>query len=92
MNYSEIIKKVSGDIDLSPDIVDKSYKAFWEYIRDSIEKLPLKSVSEEEFSKLRTNFNIPSLGKLTCTYDRYLGVKNRFNYIKKLKERDEETN
>ena len=92
MTYKEIINKVSGDINLPPDTVDKIYKAYWRYIRDTIQTLSLKdNLSEEEFSKLKPNFNIPSLGKLTCTYKRYLGVKERFNHIKKLRENYEST-
>lgn len=92
MTYWEIVNKVSGDIGLSPDTVDKTYKAFWKYIRDTIQELPLKEdMSEEEFLMLRPNFNIPSLGKLTCTYKRYSGVREKFKYIKKLRESHEGT-
>lgn len=88
MTYTEIISKVSGDINLSPDIVDKTYKAYWLFIRNSIENLPLKEeLNEEEFSNLRTNFNIPSLGKMVCTYKKYKGTKDRYKYIKKLREK-----
>ena len=56
-------------------------------LRDT-EKIPLKEdIDEEDFAKLKTNFNIPSLGKLTCTYDRMLGVKKRFKIIKQLREK-----
>lgn len=92
MTYWEIVNKVSGDIGLSPDTVDKTYKAFWKYIRDTIQELPLKEdISEEEFLMLRPNFNIPSLGKLTCTYKRYSGVREKFKHIKKLRENHEGT-
>lgn len=92
MTYWEIVNKVSGDIGLSPDTVDKTYKAFWKYIRDTIQELPLKKdMSEEEFLMLRPNFNIPSLGKLTCTYKRYSGVREKFKHIKKLRESHEGT-
>lgn len=92
MTYWEIVNKVSGDIGLSPDTVDKTYKAFWKYIRDTIQELPLKEdMSEEEFLMLRPNFNIPSLGKLTCTYKRYSGVREKFKHIKKLRESHEGT-
>lgn len=92
MTYQEIVNKVSGDIGLSPGITDKAYKAFWKYIRDTIQELPLKEdMSEEEFLMLRPNFNIPSLGKLTCTYKRYSGVKEKFKHIKKLRENNEST-
>ena len=79
MKYSEIIGEVSKEIGLPEEVVDNVYKAYWYFIKQSIESLPLKEdISEEEFSKLRTNFNIPSLGKLSCTFDRMLGVKKRF--------------
>lgn len=92
MTYWEIVNKVSGDIGLSPDTVDKTYKAFWKYIRDTIQELPLKEdMSGEEFLMLRPNFNIPSLGKLTCTYKRYSGVREKFKHIKKLRENHEGT-
>ena len=46
-----------------------------------------ENLNEEDFAKLRTNFNIPSIGKLTCTYDRMLGMKKRFNFIKQIREK-----
>lgn len=92
MTYQEIINKVSGDMGISPDIVDKAYKAFWKYIRDTIQDIPLKDdISEEEFIMLKPNFNIPSLGKLTCTYKKYKGIKEKFKHIKKLRENNENT-
>lgn len=90
MTYIEIIKKVAQDTCIPEDIVNKTYKSYWLYIRNTISKLPLKDdMDEEEFNKLRTNFNIPSLGKLTCNYQRYLGVKKRFAHISKLREKYE---
>ena len=93
MDYSRIIKKVSEDTGIPVEVVDKTYKAFWLYIRSSVQELPLKEeLTEDEFLLLRPNFNIPSLGKLTCTYSRYLGVKSKFNHIKALRKRNEEIN
>ena len=88
MNYSDIIGKVSEELNLPKEVIDKTYKAFWLFINQSIQSLPLKEdLNGEDFAKLKTNFNIPSLGKLTCTYDRMLGVKKRFNFIKQLREK-----
>lgn len=92
MDYKGIIDKVSKDTGISVKVVDKAYKAFWSYIRNSIQELPLKEeLTEFEFLTLRPNFNIPSLGKITCTYSRYKGVKDKFNHIKSLRKRNEET-
>lgn len=90
MTYSEILERVSQDSGIDPEIIDKAYKAYWLYIRNSVQDLPLKEdISEAEFLGLRPNFNIPSLGKLTCTFDRYKGVKEKFQHIKKIREKNE---
>lgn len=88
MNYSDIINKVSKELGIDKDLVDETYKAFWLFIRESIKSLPLKdNIREEEFSKLKTNFNIPSLGKLTCTYDRMMYIKDKY---KEYNDKDKE--
>ena len=89
MTYEQIIESVANELQLPVDLVRKTYKAYWQFVRDTIEQLPLKDdISEEDFKKIKTNFNIPSLGKLYCTRDRYLRVKKRFEYINNLREKD----
>lgn len=88
MNYTETITQISKELDLPYKVVDKAYKAYWRSIRDIIQELPLKEdLSEEEFQQIRTHFNIPSLGKLSSTFDRVKSVKERFNYIQNLREK-----
>ena len=88
MNYPDIIGKVSKELDIPVEVVDAAYKSYWKFIKQTIQSLPLKDdIDEEEFAKLRTNFNIPSLGKLTCTIDRMMGVKKRLKYIKQIREK-----
>lgn len=87
MKYIDLVSVVSKELNIPIKVVDRAYKSYWEFIKTTIQALPLKEdLNEDEFSKLRTNFNIPSLGKLVCTYDRMVGVKKRFNYIKKIRE------
>lgn len=89
MTYHDIVEKVSKELNLSAILVDKAYKAYWFFIRTHIQSLPLKdTITQENFAKLQTNFNIPSLGKLTCTYDRMLNVKKRFKIIKNIREKN----
>lgn len=85
MNYHDIVEQVSKELKIPIEVVDTAYKSYWEFIKQTIQSLPLKNnISEEEFANLRTNFNIPSLGKLTCTFDRMIRVKKKYNYIKRL--------
>ena len=88
MVYNDIITQVSKNLNLPVNVVDKVYKSYWKFIRTTIQELPIKeTMSEEDFKQLRTNFNIPSLGKLSCTYDRLRRVRERYKYIKNLREK-----
>lgn len=84
--YKNIISRVSKELNLPNELVEKTYSNYWKFIKDSIEQLPLKdNLTQEEFGKLRTSINIPSLGKLNCTYERYLGIKARFKIITQIR-------
>lgn len=88
MNYRDVSQKIAEQLNLPVNVVNKTYKAYWQFIKNHIESLPLsQELSEEEFSEYRTNINIPSLGKLYCTYDRFLRVKKRFKIIQSLKSK-----
>jgi hypothetical protein len=88
-----IYKRVAEELNLPEDLVKNTYKAYWRFIRDSIESLPLKDdLDEDHFSELKTNFNIPSLGKLSCTYERMQGVKMKYLYAKQLIQKENASN
>lgn len=83
------IIKASNELGLSTDLVGKVYKAYWSAIKQAIQSLPLKeNLTQENFSKLKLNINIPSLGKLYSSYDRVQGVKKRFEYLKQIRNND----
>lgn len=82
--YKDIYLEVSRTLGIPPDVIEKAYKSYWLFIKSTIQDLPLKEdLTEEEFSKLRTNFNIPSLGKLNCTLSNYKKTKDKFKSIKR---------
>lgn len=84
MKYSEIVTLLSKELSIPEEVVDTAYKSFFSYIRETITSLPLKKdLTEKEFNNLKTNFNIPAIGKLHCTYDRYLKMKSKSKYIKR---------
>lgn len=88
MNIEKIITEVSNKANLPYEVVDLVYKSYWKFIKEKIQELPLKEdISEEKFLTLKTNFNIPSLGKLNCTYDKFLKIKKKLEYIKNFREK-----
>ncbi len=88
MKYPDIVHELSKEMSLKEEVIDTIYKSFYNFIRESITNLPLKEeLSEEEFNNLKTNFNIPAIGKLHCTYERYLKMKKQKEYLDKLKDK-----
>ena len=45
-------------------------------------------LTTKEFNNMQMNINIPSIGKLNCTYDKYQKTIARFNLINKIKRRE----
>lgn len=83
MTYDEMIATVAEELKLPKGLVDKTYRAYWRVIREHIKSLPLKEdLTDEEFLKLQPNVNIPSLGKLHVTLDRYHRMKKSEEYYK----------
>lgn len=78
----ETITRLSRELNLPPDVVEKTYKAYWMFVRKNAESMPFKEeLDEQTFSKLKPNMNVPNLGKLACTYDRYCGLKKRVKVL-----------
>ena len=49
---------------------------------DDVTNLPLKeNLNKNAFDRLKVNINIPSIGKLYCTWDKYKAIKKRYKNI-----------
>lgn len=82
MTYENIVATVADSLGLPKEVVDKTYKAYWKAIRQHIKSLPLKdNISDEDFLKLKTSVNIPSIGKLYIPLEKYQKSKERHQYI-----------
>lgn len=89
MTYHEIISKVSKDTGLPKTLVDRAYKSYWKVVREHISSLPLKEdLTDEEFLQLQPNVNIPSIGKLYVTLERYRRIKDRHKRITEKRKED----
>lgn len=76
MSLRNAILQVASSNGFSESFVTKVYKSYWRAVREHITSLPLKKdLTEEEFMQLQPNINIPSIGKLHVTLDRYKKVK-----------------
>ena len=94
MTFKQIIKQVAKELNLPEDLVRNTYKSYWKVIKQIIERNNIKYndnliFTSDEFNNNVININIPSIGKLNCTYDKYLKTINRFNLINNIKKRED---
>lgn len=84
-----VYKEVSEELGIPKEVVDRAYRDFWNFTKEVFESIPIQSIkTEEDFNKIRASMNIPKFGKLYTSWEKILGARNKWEYLKKL--RDEE--
>lgn len=88
----EALKRLADELKLSESVVEKVYLSYWKFIKESLKNLPdMDKTTKQEFDELRTNFNIPSIGKLYTSYKKVEKIsKHRKIKLRKRHERNSE--
>lgn len=74
-----IILEASKKLDIPDDIVEIAYREYWNWVKDTLENVPVnEEMTEEEFNKMQTSINVPSLGKFYATYSRAQFLNKKF--------------
>lgn len=91
--YEKACNMAADKIGLPRSLVRKVYHAYWRAIRDHVSALPMKEeLTDEEFMELQPNVNIPSIGKLHVTLDRYKRVKRvHMDFLKRINDKKDAT-
>ena len=88
MTYEEIVSKVAKSVGVDKKFVDRTYKAYWKVVNEYVSSMPLvEDLTDEEFNNLRPNVNVPSLGKLYVSLDKYKRIKRNIQKRQELKEK-----
>ena len=89
----EVIKEVSDKTGIPEKVCSEAYRSLWRFVKVKVENLDLnREYTKEEYSKIRTGFNVPHLGKLVCPYKRHGHILERMELIKKYKEKKDTIN
>jgi len=85
--YREMVSRVSEEAGLPARTVDRAYRGYWRMVREHIASLPLKGdLSGGEFSSLRPDVSVPSVGKLMVEPGRWRSMRERHKHIQDNKE------
>lgn len=78
-NIKKLCKKVAMELNIPEIVVTTVYYRYIKTLKSKIEELQLKppfeELSEEEFLKLNTSFNIRFIGKIYTNYKMYKGKR-----------------
>lgn len=91
MRTDDAIRQVSKELNIPYEVCRKAYMSAWKFIYRNAET-PVLSIDTpvEEFRRCRMNFNIPSLGKLNITEDKFNKINRKFRYTLELRKRNAE--
>jgi len=89
MIRKQTLKLLAEELNLDENVVEKVWVSYWKFIKETLNKLPsMDKVTKEEFEELRTNFNIPSIGKLYSSYDKVEKI-SKHRKLKKFKKKND---
>lgn len=81
-DLKKIIRLVAIETNQPEAKVEVIYRTYWKFIRDSFEQLNIESINnKEEFDKLKTSINLPSLGKMCITWEKIEKYRKRKLYL-----------
>lgn len=83
-----ILKELSEEYGVSVKELEEIYESQWEFIAETAADIDFDEIEEEAFGDLKTNFNIPSIGKLYTNFNK---VKNVRESSKNAKEGGDST-
>lgn len=81
---SSAITKVAHKLNIPVEQAEAIYKSYWKYIKFQIEALDFSNVDEQKLASMRTNFNIPYIGKLYTNIEKINLINKRaYDKVKK---------
>jgi spore coat polysaccharide biosynthesis protein SpsF (cytidylyltransferase family) len=72
-----IMQELADEYKLTLAEIEAVYESQWDFMVDTVEDIDFDTVTEEDFKSLKTNFNIPTLGKFYTTFNKVKNVRRK---------------
>lgn len=79
---TSIMQELADEYGLTLEEVEAIYESQWDFMVDTIEDIDFNTVTEEEFKNLKTNFNIPAIGKFYTTFNKVKNVREKSKEVR----------
>lgn len=80
----KIFDELSKELNVPSKVIEQIYRNYWLFIKESVSSIKFeRDLKEEGFYKLRAAVSLPNLGKLACTYEKYLKIERKKEYSRK---------
>lgn len=86
------LRQASRELSVDLKLVEAVYKSYWKFIKEHISELSLTDISQEEFSSVTTNFNIPYIGKLYTDYEKIEKYKRNLKFYQDVRAKKNKAN
>lgn len=86
------LEQTAKDLQVDFKVVASVYKSYWRFIKEKIAEKEFLQMTEEDFSLVPTNFNIPFIGKLYTDYDKIQKYNRKLKYYQHVKHKGNKTN
>ena len=81
-DLKKIIRLVAIETNQPEAKIEVIYRTYWKFIRDTFENIDIESIlTKEDFDKLHTSINLPSLGKMSITWEKIEKYRRRKMYL-----------
>ena len=84
-SLSLALRQVSRKLCIDQKMVELVYRSYWGFIRNTVEAIPMKTMTKEEFDSVDKNFNIPQIGKFYPDWEKVEKYIMKLNYKRNVK-------
>lgn len=76
------MQELADEYNLTLEEIEAIYESQWDFMAETIEDIDFNTVTPEEFKNLKTNFNIPAIGKFYTTFNKVKNVREKSREVR----------